>query len=168
MVRRVEYEFLDWVSFPSCIKAINDEVGSFAGINIIREYPVSGGETIRLECMVKGQNISNSHVAIAYWDGTRWVRPRGVDYLPKGSFDWLKFLTERTLGPDAQMINVTVWGGWGLTSEPAVTKLDDAKVYLNGELIYKNTFDNWLPYIVGGITVTAAGVAGVTKYMKVW
>jgi hypothetical protein len=76
MVRKTEYDFLTWVSFPSSIKMVCDEA-AFAGALALPDHPVKGGSKITLKLKLKGENIkappNNSHVVFATYDGAKWV-----------------------------------------------------------------------------------------------
>ena len=157
MVRKIEYDFLTWTSFPSSIKLLNDEPTGFVGLRILWDYPVKGGETVKVEAMVKGENLSDSHMYIRWWDGRNW-RDAGVEWLPKGTFDWRKFTMTRTIGTPARLLRISIAGGRGLAGKLGITWVDDVKVWINGELIYANDFSCWNPYIGAGIGALATAV----------
>jgi len=139
MVKKVEYDFLDWVSFPSSIKVINNEV-RFEPIPILVDYPVAGGETVTLSVMVKGQNIYRSHIALRYFDGTVWKNAH-LEYLPQGTYDWREIVTSGKIKSPAVKLRVHAFGGPSdVEGLIATTKVDDAKVWINGELIYETYF----------------------------
>lgn len=164
MVRKTEYDFLNYTSFPSSMKAINDEE-KFVPINLLYDYPVEGGDTVKVSAMVKGENIDESHIAVRYFDGETWRNaPKTPIFLPKGNYDWREITLETAVDTPAQMLRVTVYGGQGPGTQPSTTWVDDAEVYVNDELVKAESFSNWTPYLVGGTIV--GGVAGA-RYAEI-
>jgi len=166
-MRKIEYDFLRWTSFPSSLKIVNDEPEKrwLWYRTPVHEIDVKGGELVSITFDMRGENVSSgtpSHVVVNWFDGTRWSRLLSSGHGRSGTFDWETFPNSRGLPSNVQKIR------WGIAGGVGITWFDNFKLYLNGELIYKNTFDNWLPYIIGGGIVTVAGVAGVTKLVKIW
>jgi len=170
-MRRTEYDFLTWQSFPSSAKLIRDESG-WTFWPWIKTIPVSPGVTVKASFKAKQQNVVStpSHVKFEGWDGSRWVdgfgaplkTPRG---LPFGSFDWTDFtgLHEQTIPPGFSAMRVTVVGGGGTPEAPSITWFDDLRIYQDDVLIYAGDFSNWAPIIIPAQIIT--GVAMI-KFIK--
>jgi len=173
-----EYDFLHWTSFPSSRKIINYKTDEQIWWTVVDKLPVEPGKYLTVVVNVKGQNIGTpaacrSHIAIdCYNENYELFKiPRAmILYVPPRTTDWTQ-LKETVIVPNgAVAILVTTIAGTAQSPDlPNISWYDDLKIYQNGELIYENTFDNWLPCIIGGgITTVVVGVAGVTKLMKVW
>jgi hypothetical protein len=163
MVKKNEYDFLNWKSFPSSAKITVAEEVDFNFWPFSNPISVTPGRQLRLEVQVKQENVTNlhSHIAILEWDGKGWKRmyidpPLGAPGLPLGTFDWNKFTALTELVPtDVSLIRVAPVGGVG------ITWFDDLKVYQDEKLIFSEDFSNWNPYIGAGV---GAGGLGLGSY----
>ena len=169
MVTKAQYDFLDYVSFPSSGKLVNDGT---EGRVYIGWYPqrvrlaVNPDATLKVEYNAKGQNtVYGSHVSIDGWNGTEWRRLINIPpkLLPLGSFDWRVISESFKIPPDVTVIGYQPSAGAGDRATPGITWFDDLKIYQNGVPIYENKFSNWAPIIIPAEIIT--GVAMI-KYLK--
>lgn len=166
-MRKPEYDFLNWTSFPSSGKVFTDEAryDAWATWGVSPVIPVTPGRTLKAEVMVKQQNVmySRSHVHMVGYDGKTWrvmpSIPPVETPIPVGTFDWKKFLLEETIPSDIIAIRVDPAGGAGSPEAPGITWFDNLKIYQDDVLIYSNDFTNWNPYIGAGIGTPIGGVA---------
>ncbi|MHA1262698.1 MAG: hypothetical protein ACTSSA_11525 [Candidatus Freyarchaeota archaeon] len=163
-MKKSEYDFLAWTSFPSSIKLINDETGWVyvkAG-----EATIDPDTSITVIYDVKQQEVltDNSRLLIKGLVKGEWVTV-DADVIPLGTFDWItrtevveKSLREKIGDPTLLLFQLA--GGKG------TTWFDDLKLYQsplgepwqNGQLIYSNDFANWNPYIGAGALGVASGI----------
>lgn len=161
-MQKYEYDFINWSSFPSSRKVINDESTDFWAFGF-GWFPVTPRSIIKVEFMAKGENIIGGRVSRIAIDGKdvngveARIRAGGDLFLPSGSFKWGKFETSLIVPSNVTSIRVLFLGGNGT---PALTWYDDLKIYQNGALIFEDKFSNWTPYILGGGLAVAGGVAG--------
>jgi len=159
MVRKKEYDFLTWTSFPSSAKLYNDEgrgwVWAWWGW-IFYDLPVTPGAKLAVKVKAKQQNVlySASHIPIDGYNGKEWRRLWSLR-LPLGTFDWSEHSRTETLPTDIIAIRSSPAGGAGSATAPGITWFDDLKIYQDDKLIYENKFSNWLPYQIAGAVITA-------------
>jgi len=141
-MRKTEYDFLTWTSFPSSIKMINDEPREWAWLGNVFQLSVKPGSKIRRVIKVKQQNVlyAGSHTPIDGWDGKTWRRLANL-WLPMGSFGWVEDVKELTVPSDVTAIRGHLAGGGsGSPETPGITWFDDLKIYQDDVLIYENYF----------------------------
>ncbi|RLJ01576.1 MAG: hypothetical protein DRP08_05350, partial [Candidatus Aenigmatarchaeota archaeon] len=94
-MRKTEYDFLTWTSFPSSLKIINDEPRwLFYPCDVVQVDP-----TLPYSCTVKVKQLNvrkvredlwGSGIRIMVWDGKEWKSRGGVEF-PLGTWDWSTF-----------------------------------------------------------------------------
>jgi len=161
-MRKTEFDFLTWTSFPSSLKQLNDEVGGWTWSGYFPDtITVRPGSTIKFEFNAKQQNVLTqyrSHYRIIGFDGEKWVNiPRALISLPIGTFDWKHYETHFVVPANIKAIRGAPRGGAGMP-EAGITWWDDLKIYMDDKLIYENKFSNWLPYQMAGAVITAIPV----------
>jgi len=164
MAVKESFDFLRWTSFPSSLRADNDE-----GVNVTfrrRQFiPIKAPATIRVEGNIKVENGSIEEpawIAIVGWDAAgreireTWFHTSGVV-----SKNWVKMETSKDMPAGIANIELRmVCAGSGVKGKVAITWFDDLKIYANGKLIYANDFSNWNPYIGAGL----GGLSGVGAF----
>jgi len=164
MVRKCEYDFLTWTSFPSSIKLINDEPERWVNTPKSPPIKVTPRATIRLEVNAKAENMQfESGVCVDGWNGREWVRVAPlwrVLLLPTGTYDWFKATKEFTIPSGITSIRVWLAGTWGTPGIPGITWFDDLKIYMDDKLIYADDFSNWNPYLGAGFGALAGLATG--------
>jgi len=167
-LRKWEYDFLVWKSFPSSLKIISNEPRTPLWAPPSQSFPVNEGDVIGIEVAVKQQNVLDPNFpSIAGITGWRPAEEKWRMF--KDVAGRLSHLYLPTIPLGITAIRFHQVGGPGIPEKVGITWFDDLKIYQNGELIYENTFDNWLPYIIGGGVLGIVGVAGATtKLMKIW
>jgi len=150
MVRKVEYDFITWTSFPSSLKLFSDEYrppppAPMAGLNIT-DIIVTPGKNIRVVAKAKQQNVLEPRSRITLYvskDG----RPPWTDLvrdvrlqLPSGTFDWRDYSFTVTIPAGLPYMRVVANGGPGTPEAPGITWFDDLKIYQDDKLIYDNYF----------------------------
>jgi len=159
MVQKVEYDFLDFISFPSSLKIRNSAL-TRTGRLLQLTFPVKPGDKVVVKVMAKQENVSpqsrNSLIDFNMLINGEWRYWMGLG-LPAGSFGWSPFeITGVAPAGITRFMLRGVWGGGsGDDARPAVTHFDDLKIYHNDKLIYENKFSNWLPYQIAGAVITA-------------
>jgi len=153
-MKKAEYDFLTWTSFPSSLRFYNDEREGWAWREwILITLPKRGG-TLRLEVNVKQENVlyTRSHIPFSLFDGEKWLPVGTIPTLdfPTGTFNWQTFKYEHALPPATAAIRILPSGGAGSPEAPGITWFDDLRIYQDGKLIYENKFSNWLPYQIAG------------------
>jgi len=157
-MRKAEYDFLTWKSFPSSAKLINDEgPGKYA---FWYEYtpealPVKPGARLKIEVWVKQENViygnypTFQEVSLRGFDGSRWKFIGRVE-IPLGTFDWRKLTSEIKVPEDVYAVRWMPYIGSGTKTKPGVAWFDDLRIYQDGVLVYEDKFSNWLPYQIAG------------------
>ncbi len=169
-MRKAEYDFLTYTSFPSSVKLINDEVGQTAWWKTWVPYslPVTPGSTLRTEVKIKQQDVINrpeSRVILLGLKAGEWVGSKDlglgypfIGYVPLGTFDWTLFERTITVPDDVPTIRLAYAGGAGTPERTGLTWYDDLKIYQDDVFIYENKFSDWTPVgavaggIIGGVT----------------
>jgi len=166
----ISYDFLTWKSFPSSLKIRKGPTG-MERWDTGRMIAVNPGDVVTYEVKVKGTNVGRFSFMQVY-PKEPWKFKHQFINLPHGIYEWT-MISQTTLpaGTDVESpigIQLVAGNAYDGVNDVEVW-FDDLKVYVNDRLVYENTFDNWLPYIIGGGgIVTVVGVAGVTKLMKIW
>jgi len=174
---KLEYEFLTWTSFPSSLKAINDENLLRGWWKIFDKLPVTPSSRVRVEINIKTDNILTpypgrpeiewgSYITIYGFDGEKW-RPTDLaapdPWTTCGAYgktDWTKYEKEIVIPSDIRMLQGRLVAAKGLTW------FDDLKIYQDDKLIYSNYFSNWNPYLGalgGGLLGTIGGYLAKPK-----
>jgi len=161
VLRKIEYDFLTWTSFPSSIKLINDEPERAAWTKFYNAISVRPGFTLRVQIMAKQENVQYyvGGLAVEGFDGKEWTRILRTK-LPLGTFDWSIHSQEITVPANVVAIRLNMAGGAGEPGRPGITWFDDLKIYQDNVLIYANDFSNWNPYIGAGAGGVVGGVGG--------
>jgi len=149
-MKRIEYDFFKWTSFPSSIALKNDESVGWAVHTVIMNLSIEPGAmlTARVKTAQKDVTFNRSHLVIDGWDGSRWVRlPSAID-LPWGTYDWRELEGRGEIPRNVKVIRIVLTGGGGRPI--GITWFDDLKIYQDDKLIYENKFSNWLPYQIAG------------------
>jgi len=157
-MKKIEYDFLTWTSFPSSLKLINDEPTRGPMVLIADMIPVSGGRKISYEVQMKSQDALPAQAGTPGVGIAIFVSPDGVRFpffdwltgIEQGTHDWKKYRDEKTLPTDARYVRAYVYGGTGRPGKPGINWYDDFKIYQDDKLIYENKFSNWLPYQIAG------------------
>jgi len=165
---KVEYDFLNWTSFPSSIKIMNDRNTPFYHV-IRRNLPLKGlgaeikivvaGKTENVRLPPKGVYPRNSYVGL-YADGLEHWTGMGVfDFY--GTRDWEVHSATFTIGKypatpnvDYRLVNVVLGVPMASPEEPSITWFDDLKIYQDGKLIYDNYFTVFRPGRIIPVVVT--------------
>ncbi len=163
MVKKTEYDFLNWTSFPSSIKLTNDTMTRSGG-GAFENIPVNPG-TVRVEVNGKTQDvqlIKGSGSYIAFWghraDGSRkWIGTCDIRY---GTHDWEKAEAELPIPADIVILRGYLIAGGGNKAQPSISWFDDFVIKQNGRIIYENKFSNWNPVIGAGIGAIIGGAVG--------
>jgi len=141
-MRKAEYDFLTWTSFPSSAKLFNDEGKAWAWWGYVYfGLKVAPGSSLSLRVKAKQENVlySHSHIPIGGYDGKEWRRI-GALSLPLGTFDWTEHRRDLTVPNDIIAIASSPAGGAGSPDKPGITWFDDLKIYQDDKLIYDNYF----------------------------
>lgn len=165
-MRKREYDFLTWTSFPSSAKLICDEPETWVSGGDSPPIGVRPGSTVKITVKAKQENVlyKHSHIHIDEWDGKEWKMAVPLTVppypnIPFGHVDWTQFSSaEYIIPPSVTAIIFRPLGGPGSKEAPGVTWFDDLKIYQDGVLIYAEDFSKWDPLIGAGI---GAGVLGV-------
>jgi len=160
---------MTFTSWPSSLKIVNPHERTLWIGRLYEKLLVTPNVPVSVKINVKQENVTEARSELTFdgWNGDTWQRIDSL-FIPGGTFDWTQCTKEVILPSNVTTIRSNLGSGGGTQEFPAKTWFDDLIIYQNGELIYENTFDNWLPYIIGGGIITVAGVAGVTKLMKIW
>jgi len=167
MVRKSEYDFLTWKSFPSSIKLYNDEAAGVTKFLAFNNLPVSPGP-IKLQVNAKQENVlptPYSYIALSTFNGSEWKHLSEL-ILPIGTFDWRSFTLDRPDRPipsDAKMLRAILVGAAGTKESPGLTWFDDLRVYQDDVLIYSNDFSEWAPAVGAGLGAITLGYVGYTN-----
>lgn len=156
-MRKDEYDFNTWTSFPSSIKLINDEKEGFAAFRPDM-LTVKGGSMLRIMINAKWRDVLylKSRVPVDGWDGMEWRRLLNLYLNGMGIKGWDTYSSEFRVPQDIEAVRLTLWGGGGT---PGITWFDDLKIYQDDVLIYQNKFSEWktVGAVVGAVI---GGVAG--------
>ncbi len=160
------HDFMNYTSFPSSLKLVNDAKGpDYVWATIASDIPVLGGSKITAEVKLK-RNVSaipTSPYAGIRIDTKRPI-PTSPDHIPysflldagPGSYDWTKVQNEKTIPADANLLLVRIYAK-GYKGD--TLWLDDLKIYQDDLLIYSNNFSNWWPDIIGVPVAVVGAVA---------
>ena len=165
-MRKAEYDFLTWTSFPSSLKLLSDEerVAAWNGLRDV-VIPFTPGAELRVEVQAKQQGVvtPTSRIYVYYYpfDG-EWHYMGDIE-LPTGTFNWSTFgltrLSTRARENATHIRLEAFYGGSsGIQGRPAVTWYDNLEIYQDDTLIYANDFSNWNPHIGSGIGALAGGI----------
>ncbi len=169
-MRKSEYDFLTWKSFPSSIKLVSDEEWLGGWWEVFRNIPVTPGSKVRAEIMGKSDNVPTplpppsermlgSYLVIygsedgATYRSLGFLVPSGGVY---GKTDWTKHSVEMIIPPDVKLIR------GALVAAKGETWFDDLKIYQDDILIYENQFTDWAPIIGATAGAILGGVVGGT------
>ena len=180
MSARLEYDFLNFTSFPSSRKIVNPTAGN-AWSTLLGEpeiiVSVKPGSTLRVECNIKrvgaaggvtmGYEVTwgaavnvERRVPVTPTTPAGWAKMFGI-LTPMGAFNWTKFVAEGKVPSDVSVVRITYACARAKTvGGENVAWFDDLKLYQDGVLIYSNSFDNWNPYLGAGVGAVAGGVGG--------
>jgi len=172
MVRKTEYDFLTWTSFPSSLKLTNDEKDVVIGA-WTPNLPIAKGDKLRVEVDVKQKDVPPEpapHVGKAFiwhrvWDGKEWAIWAWVPFSEReipSTPEWTKFSLYNVIVPEgfsAISFAPHLWGS-GVPNTPGIAWFDNLKIYKNDVLIYSDDFNNWNPYIGAGAGGAAGALAG--------
>jgi len=159
-MRKKEYDFLTWTSFPSSIKLTNDERREWAWTGwVFYGLPVRPGSKLTVKFKAKQQNVlySVSHVPIDGYNGSEWRRIVNFG-LSLGTFDWTEHSRTITVPSDIISIRSSLAGGAGSPEALGITWYDDLRVYMDDKLIFSYDFGNWNPIIGAGAGIVGIGV----------
>lgn len=166
MTIKQEYDFSDYKSFPSSVKAESDTGISQSGMPGLLTYqyiPIRGQSTVRIEGMIKTANATKS----------AWLAISGIDTLNKGvdatwfhaptiASTWTKVQIQGNMPSNVTKLLIEfAIAGSGTAGVVAKTWFDDVKIYQDDVLIYTNNFSNWNPYIGAGV----GALAGIPAYI---
>jgi len=179
MAEGEHHDYLDWTSFPSSYvkewpRTAPHHTWMFGPVT----FSVSEGDIIMAEMKAKTSGVDPdcpSELHLVWAEKTREEGWGEADsHVPElyGYEEWTKVVaTSKKKHPDG----LPSWAhhGWlrvmigaaKTKEEPAVMKIDDLKIYRNGNPVYSNDFSNWTPYIVSGAIV---GGATITKALNWW
>ena len=160
-MRKVEYDFLTWTSFPSSLKLLNNESGNESWTHFdLPKISVVPGATLRCKVKAKQENVTYS---VSHGGHGLPSMPSFFE-LPLGTFDWKEFAGEEfKVAPGTHEMTPYLDGGSGSKGLPGVTWFDDLRVYQDGVLIYSNDFSNWAPIIIPAEIITGAAMI---KFIK--
>jgi len=156
-MRKAEYDFLTWKSFPSSAKIWIDELEGWAlWPRWLDSIAVRPEASVKVQVFVKQHNVLGfpSHILMEGYNQVTgdWQHILPDIWFPKGSFNWT--LHEHVFAVPANVVALRLGlrGGGG-----GITWYDDLKIYQDDVLIYSNDFSNWNPYVgagAGGIGVS--------------
>ena len=145
-MRKAEYDFLSWTSFPSSGKILNDTRNLWAYFfdGYTPSLAVTPGSTIMIKVNAKQSNVMfmRSGVVIHWYDreADKWRYLKELK-LPLGSFDWQVFEYTFKVPAGVTLIRGRIRaGGSGTPGSPGITWFDDLKIYQDDKLIYDNYF----------------------------
>jgi len=162
------YDFLQWTSFPSSLKATNDQG---VNTNVLRNgsidiyfVPVKSPADVRVECYIKTEGAvpeQPAWLALGAYDAEGNFLPgAGIRTSVTSAPNWVKCWAEgRTPKPTVMYGIRFKVAGSGKRGVVATTWFDDLKIYQDGKLIYENKFSNWNPYL-GALGGGLLGVVG--------
>jgi len=174
------HDFTDFVSFPSSFVMEWPRTDSRRWGFISDVIPVNPGDQVKAEAMMRIANVNETNLKETggqlyfFWmfpegrgDGHRKdlgniPRWRKIEVTGESEPGWVsEKAPEGSTGARVQVM----MGMAESNQKPSITKIDDLKIYRNGELTYINRFSNWKPYIVSGAIV---GGATITKALNWW
>jgi len=162
MVKKKEYDFLNWTSFPSSGKLFNDDPSEAIWWGQYRNISITPGKTLKIVVNWKQQDVilpeSGIRPHVGFWWNGVWG---GQIFPPLGTYDWREFKGEWIVPAGKTTLDVIIAGGAGTPEKPGITWFDDLKIYQDDVLIYANDFSNWNPYIGAGV---GGGLGGVGAF----
>jgi len=157
-LKKTEFDFLTWTSFPSSAKLLSDEVEDYVRWPPIPHLWVTPGAKIKITLKAKREGTTParlpSHMTLIGINERGEMRHLFPPFirLPETPFDWRLFTREETLPTDIVMIGGQCAGGVG------ITWFDDLRIFMDNKLIYADDFSNWNPYIGAGALGVASGI----------
>jgi len=157
----MEYDFKNWVSFPSSIKIITDKPEGLT-TKRLPWVPVTPRSQIRVSCKVKTEGVTVYPSRIGVWVGydSEEKEIRALYIRPMGAFDWHEDSQQFVLPDNALRMMLYLGGAFG------TTWFDDLKIYQDDVLIYEN---NFTAPIAKGAVMTALPIVtglGVVRFGK--
>jgi len=171
-LRTKEYDFRNWKSFPSSLK-LQSDLPDWWFSPVIAEIKVTPGSELTSRIFARQENVTtvrSSGVAIHGWDGIKETYIAADIVVPHGDHpEWIPLERTVTIPPEITALRIKPWIGSTLGPEaPGTIWYDDLEVYQNGELIYKNKFSNWKPYITGLGAVVGGTIGFVLPVTGAW
>jgi len=167
-MRRREYDYLDFVSFPSSLRFFNNDPEKTWIGWATDPISVKSGVPITVRGWVKLKH-GYAVVAVHQFKDGKWQH---LDYVygRHGTSDWIQY--EKTISVPSDIFEIRVTQstmGYGDPQNPTIIKFDDLQVWQEGKLIYENKFSNWLPYQIAGavITVIPVGLYAARRMPKI-
>lgn len=175
-MKKKEYDFLNYISFPSSLKMINDEAKRTW---VVWRSPIIGVEPdtpLNMQFQHKIQNIlaefnapSNMTIQIyreekrENWFWLHQVVPRETLF---GTYHWKQYeFTTPPIPSTVSRARLVFTGGAGTPALSGTTWIEDLKIIQDDIPIYENKFANWTPYIIGG-TIVIGSILGVSHLFK--
>jgi len=160
-LKKVEYDFLSWSSFPSSLKMINDEARRGPWLVLFHNQPTTPGARITATFKIKEEHTirdpSGLWGVMIYWNrepaplpipgkayGWTWLE---AGTTPLGTHDWMDWEIKAVHPVPSEGRYLLAY----LVGPPGgISWWDDLKIYQDNKLIYENKFSNWLPYQIAG------------------
>jgi len=151
-MKRVGYDFITWVSFPSSIRVDNDtKEPAWLGRRIPESLSVIPRSKLKVAINAKQENVLypvyGSHIHLEGFNGVEWLGSGALGLgwpflsLPRGTFEWRTFEKEVIVPNSVVAIRLTYSGGGsGQPGKPGITWFDNLKICQDGVLIYDNYF----------------------------
>jgi len=160
MVKKAEVDFLNWASFPSSLKLVNDEATWFVPI-ISLWIPVKPGSKIDVKVKAKSERNAPIDSTLSFlWARNVLLKDVLRIHFPSGAFQWSTFKGSFVVASDVDKIQA------GFMVSPSLLWVDDLRIYQDGVLIYEDKFTGWgslisIPApIVAGLGVVRFGKKG--------
>ena len=164
-MRKKEHDFLIWTSPPSSIKLTSDEArGSWHGHWFVVK-PVTPGATLTAQINVKQQDVITGEPGQVVIQAHDTIEAKWIEILrlrhPEGTYKWITEEGSTIVPVNIDMIRIALSGGGTTNPElPAITWIDDLRIYQNGTQIYEETFSDWTPIIGAGVGAVIGGLTG--------
>jgi len=166
-MRKIEYDFLTWTSFPSSLKLVNDEERWF-WVTISPWLKVNPGSKISVAINVKAERNAPTPARPAPGKASYiWIhdnverKDRLHIWLPIGPFEWSSFKGSFTVPSGIDYVEA------GLGVSLATLWIDDFKVYQDDKLIYDNYFTALRPgKVVPVIWTPPERIIGAVQRLK--
>jgi len=143
-MKKKTYDLFDWTSFPSSLKCVIDERGHVT--KHIDTVSINPGDRLKISCQVKAKNVESGlfvkgkagNIEGRIMSNSKRVGGIGKNF--SGTFSWKKLLDEETAPSGATRVILYVNSG-GTRKGKAISKFDDFKFYVNGEVVVRDKFD---------------------------
>jgi len=175
MARKVEYDFLNYTSFPSSMKIFNDTDRRGPWELLTINLPITSGANISADIKIKEENAHADPTGI--WGLTLYTSPEpaprpvggqptpwkyfNTTHTPLGTHDWVdRSLSKVKVVPvDHRFMLIAIYGSAGSPETPCISWFDDLKVYQDDMLIYENKFT--APIAKGAVMAALSIITGL-------